>query len=141
MDNMSIKGQITINAIPAKVWNVLTDPRKIIQYIGSQTITDWAVGSPITWEGEMQGMKFQNKGIVLENVSNERLRFTYWSGMGGDADEPKNYSEITYLLKALDKNQTEFTYLREKIPTIFEKQIFERHLQSMLEEIQRLSEG
>ena len=141
MDNMSIKSQITINATPAKVWNVLTDPEKILQYIGSQTITDWVAGSPITWEGEMQGMKFQNKGTVLENIFNERHKFTYWSGMGGDVDEPGNYSEITYSLKPLNDRQTEFKYFREKIPTLIEKQIFEGHLQSMLEEIKRLSEG
>src|SRR5690242_17903883 len=98
MDNRSISGSITIHASPAKVWDAITNPAKIIQYTGSTTETGWVKGSPITWSGEMHGAKFQNKGTVLENTPNSLLQFTYWSGMGGDADLPENYSEITYTL-------------------------------------------
>ncbi len=109
-------------------------------YNGSKTQTDWSIGSPIIWEGELQGTKYKNKGKVLDNIPNRLLRFTYWSGMGGDADLPENYSEITYSLNLLDDNSVELTYSRIKIPTALEKQIFEEHLQSMLGEIKRLSE-
>ena len=138
--NSSVKGSIAIKAPVSKIWDILTNPDKIVLYIGSQTHTDWTVGSPITWEGEMHGTKFQNKGVVLENKPNRLLRFTYWSGMGGDADLPANYSEITYRLNQLSNNSVELIYLRIKIPTALEKQIFDGHLPSMLEEIKRLSE-
>lgn len=140
MENNSIKGSIKINAIPSKIWGILTNPDKILLYIGSETKTDWRIGSPITWEGELQGTKYQNKGNVLKNIPNKLLRFTYWSGMGGDTDLPENYSEITYKLNSLEDSSVELTYSRIKIPTTLEKQIFEGHLQSMLEEIKRLSE-
>jgi len=77
---------------------------------------------------------------VLENVSNKLLRFTYWSGIGGDADLPENYSEIAYTLKQSSNNSTELIYSRIKIATAMETQIFRGHVQSMLEEIRRLSE-
>lgn len=141
MDNSSIKGCININATPSKIWDVLTNPDKIVLYIGAMTQTDWQSGSPITWSGEMQGTKFLNKGKVLENIPNRLLKFTYWSGMGGDADLPENYSEIAYILNPLDDNTVELTYSRIKIATPIEKQIFEGHLPSMLEEIKRISEA
>lgn len=140
MDNNAVKASIIINAAASKIWNVLTNPDKIALYTGSQTDTDWVVGSPITWEGEMHRRKFRNKGEVLDYVSNKLLRFTYWSGMGGDADLPENYSEIAYTLKQSDDNSTELTYSRIKIATEIETQIFQGHIQSMLDEIKRLSE-
>ena len=110
MDHNSIKDSITINAPVLKIWDVLTNPDKIVLYMGFQTLTDWAVGSPIAWEGEMHGAKYRNKGEVLENIPNKLLRFTYWSGMGGDADLPENYSEITYTLNPVDENSVELAY-------------------------------
>jgi uncharacterized protein YndB with AHSA1/START domain len=140
MENNSVKGSIKINAPLSKIWDTLVDPGKIMLYTGSAIHTDWKKGSTITWSGEMHGTKYQNKGTVLENTPNTLLRFTYWSGMGGDADLPENYSEITYTLKPVDNNFGELTYTRIKIPTVLEKQIFDGHLQSMLEEIKRISE-
>lgn len=140
MENNSIKGSIKINATAGKIWDALTNRDKIMLYTGSSTQTDWAVGSSITWTGEMHGTKFRNKGEVLEIASNRLLRYTYWSGMGGDPDLPENYSEITYTLTPIGENQTELTYTRIKIPTHIEKQIFEEHLPSMLGEIKRIAE-
>ena len=140
MENNSVKGSIRINAPLSKIWDTLVNPEKIALYTGSATRTDWIKGSPVTWSGEMHGTKYQNKGVVLENTPNKLLRYTYWSGMGGDADLPENYSEITYTLKPVDNNCAELSYSRIKIPTVLEKQIFDGHLHSMLEEIKRISE-
>lgn len=140
MDKNSVNGSIIINSTHSKVWDVLTNPDKIVLYTGSLTKTNWKVGSSITWSGEMHGTKYENKGKVLENMSNILLRYTYWSGMGGDADLPENYSEIIYTLKQVDDNSVELTYSRIKIATEIETQIFQGHIQSMLEEIKRLSE-
>lgn len=141
MENLSVTGSIQINTNLSKIWEVLTNPDKIILYTGSSTTTDWKKGSPITWSGEMQGMSYLNKGNVLENIPNQLLRFTYWSGMGGDPDLPENYSEITYTLTPTNDNSTELTYSRIKIPTALEQQIFAGHLQFMLEEIKKLAEN
>lgn len=140
MKNNSVKGNVVIKASVSKIWDVITSPNKIVLYTGSQLHTDWKIGSPITWEGEMHGAKFKNKGNVLENVAHKLLRFTYWSGMGGDHDSPENYSEITYTLTQTGNNAVELTYSRIKIATEIETQIFQGHILSMLDEIKRLSE-
>lgn len=140
MDKNSVSGSVIINAAPSKVWDILTDPGKIVLYTGSATQTDWNVDSPITWSGEMHGTKYENRGKVLENLPYSLLRYTYWSGMGGDADLPENYSEITYILKQANDNTVELTYSRVKIPTEIETQIFQGHIRSMLEEIKDLAE-
>ncbi|RYE23061.1 MAG: hypothetical protein EOP51_11610, partial [Sphingobacteriales bacterium] len=82
MENRSVNSSVNIYATPEELWDTLTNPSKIIQYLGAHTQTDWAEGSTITWDGEMQGVKFHNKGKVLESKPNEILKFTYWSGMG-----------------------------------------------------------
>lgn len=141
MENRAINANISIYATPATVWDVLTNPAKIIRYLGSHTSSDWVVGSPITWEGEMQGMKYLNKGKVLESSPNELLKFTYWSGMGGDPDEEQNYSVISYKLLDQGDGRTELTYHREKIPTEMEQMVFEAQLPAMLQEIKKIAEG
>jgi uncharacterized protein YndB with AHSA1/START domain len=141
MDNNVVYGSIKINAALSKIWDTLTNPARIALYTGSAIHTDWKKSSPITWSGEMHGTKYQNKGKVLENTPNKLLRFTYWSGMGGDSDLAENYSEITYTLSQVGDNIAELTYSRIKIPTVLEKQIFDGHIQSMLEEIKRISEA
>ena len=46
----------TINAPVSKVWDALTKPDLIKQYLfGTEVITDWKVGSPITYKGVWQG--------------------------------------------------------------------------------------
>lgn len=140
MDKNSVKASVKIIATPSKVWSVLTDPDKIMLYTGSIAQTDWKVNSPITWSGEMQGAPFENKGEVLENNPSSLLRYTFWTGMGGDADLPENYSEVTYTLDLLDNNTVELTYLRTNIATEMETQIFQAHIHSMLEKIRELSE-
>lgn len=133
-------GSIIINAPAATIWEALTNPEKIVLYTGSNTITDWHIDSSISWKGEMHGMPFENKGKILEVKSNQLLKYTYWSGMGGDADLPENYSEITYYLTPIDNNNIELKYTRINIPTEIETQIFQGHIQSMLGEIKKLSE-
>jgi hypothetical protein len=88
----------------------------------------------------MHGMAFENKGKGLEVTPYQLLKFTYWSGMGGDADLPENYSEITYSLTPIDNSNIELKYTRINIPTEIETQIFQGHILSMLAEIKKLSE-
>ena len=39
---------IDINATPAKVWEVLTNPKLIAEYLyGTETVTNWKVGRAI----------------------------------------------------------------------------------------------
>lgn len=140
MANYSIKSSVIINASPSRIWETLTDPDKIVLYTGSRTTTDWGIFSTITWEGEISGNRYVNKGMVLDKIPNKFLKFSFWTGMGGDPDVPENYSEVTYEMDILNEYSTELNYIREKIPTEIEKQVFESHLPGMLAEIKRITE-
>jgi uncharacterized protein YndB with AHSA1/START domain len=135
-----ISGATVIAAGTGKVWDVVTNPDKIKLYTGSQTITDWKVGSPVLWRGELQGQKYEDKGKVLENNRESLLKFEYWSSFGGYEDKPENYSVITYAIDKLSESETRFTYTREKIPSGEEARMFESHLPMMLEAIKGLAE-
>jgi len=91
---------VTIDAPRAKVWDALTNPEKVKEYMhGTNLSTDWKVGSPISWKGDWKGKSYEDKGKVLEVVPEKLLKNTHWSPMGGSEDKPENYHTITYELK------------------------------------------
>jgi uncharacterized protein YndB with AHSA1/START domain len=90
---------VTIDAPRAKVWDALTNPAKVRQYMhGTNISTDWKVGSPITWKGEWKGQSYVDKGTVLAFEPERLLKNTHWSPMGGSEDTPENYHTVTYEL-------------------------------------------
>jgi uncharacterized protein YndB with AHSA1/START domain len=107
----------TIAAPAAEVWTALTDPAVITQYFHGTTVqSDWAVGSPITWSGEMGGTAYQDKGEILVFEPGARLRHTYWSNMTGEPDEPEYYKTVTYDL-AEDDGSTQVTLTQDNNPS------------------------
>lgn len=90
---------MTIDAPRAAVWDALTNPAKVKQYMhGTNITTDWKVGSPIAWKGEWKGKPYVDKGTVLECEPERLLKHTHWSPMGGSEDKPENYQTVTYEL-------------------------------------------
>jgi len=74
----SIKIQATIR----EVWEALTNPELIKKYLfGTNTITDWEVGSPIRFTGEWEGKTYEDKGTILGIQNNKLLKYDYWSSM------------------------------------------------------------
>lgn len=140
MQDNSVQGSVIINADIQTIWEVLTNPDKIALYTGARTQTDWGIGSPVTWSGELFGTTYENKGRILENLPHQQLTFTYWSGLGGDMDLPENYSTVSYILNLVDDSSVELTYQRTNIATEIETQIFTENLASMLENIKKLAE-
>jgi uncharacterized protein YndB with AHSA1/START domain len=99
--------RITIDASAEAVWQALTDPELVRQYLhGTNMETDWEVGGPITWKGEWKGRSYEDKGTVLEVEPNKRLKNTHWSSMGGSEDKPENYHTVTYELDEQDGRTT-----------------------------------
>jgi uncharacterized protein YndB with AHSA1/START domain len=95
--------QVTINAPADAVWEALTDPAKVKQYMfGTEMQTDWKVGSPIAWRGEWKGEAYEDRGEVLAVEPHTLLRMTHWSPMGGTEDRPENYHTVTYELAERD---------------------------------------
>ncbi len=52
-DRLTATASGFINADPAAIWAVITDPGQLGQaFFGAKVDTDWRVGSPITYRGE-----------------------------------------------------------------------------------------
>jgi uncharacterized protein YndB with AHSA1/START domain len=99
--------KVTISATRRDVWNALTNPEKVKQYMhGTEMSTDWKEGSPIIWKGEWKGQSYVDKGTVLAVEPQKLLRYTHWSPMGGSEDKPENYHTVTYELAGEDGKTT-----------------------------------
>jgi uncharacterized protein YndB with AHSA1/START domain len=108
---------VVIDAPRAKVWDALTNPAKVKQYLhGTDISTDWTVGSPIIWRGEWKGHSYVDKGTVLAFEPQRLLTTTHWSPMGGTADAPENYHIVTYEL-ADDGGRTRLTLTQDNNAT------------------------
>jgi uncharacterized protein YndB with AHSA1/START domain len=101
MAKLTAKTHITIHTTPDKVWLALTTPAMIKQFMfGADVHTDWKVGSPLTYTGEYQGKKFEEKGTIKQIEPNKLLAATHFSSMSGKPDVPENYALVTWQLEA-----------------------------------------
>jgi uncharacterized protein YndB with AHSA1/START domain len=88
-----------IDAPATKVWDGITNPDMIARYMmGARVDTDWRVGHPITWSGEIDGKRYQDKGEILVVEPLKRLSMTHWSPLSDADDVPENYHVVTYEL-------------------------------------------
>ena len=95
--------EIDIHAPRSKVWRALTDPDQIQKYLfGSRVEAEWKPGSPITWKGEYDGKKYEDRGEVVEVVEERRLKVTHFSPLSGEEDVPENYHTLLYELEEHD---------------------------------------
>lgn len=108
---------VTIRGSREEVWEALTDPEKVRQYMhGTEMSTDWKEGSPIVWRGEWKGRSYEDKGTVLAVEPMKLLSYTHWSPMGGSEDKPENYHTVTYDL-AGEGEQTTLTLRQDNNPS------------------------
>ena len=135
----TVRAQVEINASRHQVWTALTDPELIRQYFfGSEVETTWEPGSPITWSGEYDGNRYQDKGEVVEIVPGERMVVTHFSPLSGQEDVPENYHRLTYELDG----EGELTWLSLEQDNTPEESVeqFESNWQTMLDGLKALLE-
>ncbi len=90
---------VEIKAPVEKVWDALINPALIKQYLfGTEAISDWKIGSPITYRGIWEGKPYEDKGRIVEVVPRKLLKTTYWSSFSSRPDLPENYSNVAYSL-------------------------------------------
>ena len=107
----------TINASPGRVWEVITDPAAVKEFMFGTTLeTDWNVGSPITWQGEWEGKAYQDKGEILAVEPGRKLVHTHFSPLSGQEDEPDNYHTLEWTLED-QGGATRLTLAQDKNPT------------------------
>lgn len=99
MKGITATAETDIQASPDRVWQGLTDPDMIQQYMfGSRVETDWQPGSPISWKGDYEGRGYEDKGEIVDIAENQRLVVTHFSPLSGQPDEPANYHTLSYQL-------------------------------------------
>lgn len=139
--NFIARASTTIDAPAARVWDALTKPELIKQYLfGSDVVTDWKVGSPIYYRGEWQGRAYEDKGTVLEVQKNRRLVSTHWSPLSGVPDVPENYHTVAYELSERD-GRTDLTIIQDNNASEEERQHSEQNWQTVLAGLKKVVEG
>lgn len=134
------KASIEVQAPASKVWEALTKPELIQQYLfGTQVVTDWQVGSPITYQGVWQGKPYEDKGKVLQVEPGKLLVSTFWSSLSGDADIPENYKTVRYELSPTGGGTT-LTIIQDNNASQEEAEHSQQNWHMVLEGIKRLLE-
>ena len=140
--DLNVTHSIEIDGTPADVWDAMTNPEKIKVYLyGTNTTTDWKVGSPIEFQGEYVGHQYKDKGNVLENKPNELLKYNYWSSFSGLEDKLENYFEVTYEIDDMGDGKVVFTWLQEGFRSEESHKHTQDGLPAMLEQIKAVVEG
>jgi uncharacterized protein YndB with AHSA1/START domain len=135
------KVSISINAPREKVWEALTKPELIKQYLfGTQVTTNWQVGSPITYKGTWEGKSYEDKGKVLENEPGKLLVSTFWSSLSGVPDLPENYQTVRYELSD-EGDGTRLTLTQDNNDSEESAKHSEQNWNMVLEGLKRLVEA
>jgi len=135
------KATITINAPTSRVWDALTKPQLIKQYLfGTEVTTDWRVGSPITYKGIWEGKAYADKGRVLQIEPGKLLVSTFWSSLSGLPDISENYKTVRYELSA-EGEGTRLTITQDNNDSQEEANHSEQNWKMVLDGIKKLLEG
>lgn len=140
-NKFTAKATTTIHAPASKVWQALVNPEIIRQYLfNTEVVSDWKVGSPITYKGEWEGKAFEDKGEILEMEPETLLKSTHWSPLSGVPDSPENYHTVTYRLSDRG-DSTEVTITQDNNATEEEKAHSEKNWETVLAGMKKLLES
>ena len=132
---------ITINAPASRVWEAITNPELIKQYLyGAEVITDWKVGSSIIYKGTYQGKAYEDKGNVLKAEPEKLLLITHWSPLSGTSDSPENYHKVSYDLAA-ENGSIRLTISQDNNGSEEEREQNSNFWKMALESIKKMLEG
>jgi uncharacterized protein YndB with AHSA1/START domain len=138
--NLSLETSVLINAPASKVWDALTNPQLVKQYLfGTEVTSDWKVGSPITYKGSYQGKEYHDKGTIKKVEPGKVLQSTYWSSMSGKEDKPENYATVTYRLSKKDGG-TILTLTQDNIENEKSKEHSEQNWKMVLQKLKEVVE-
>ena len=135
------KSSIEIMASSSKVWEALVKPAIAKKYFfEAEIITDWKVGNPITFKGEFNGNKYEEKGVILNVEPMIQLQYSHWSSFDGLPDDPMHYRTWTFDLE--DKNGSiQLSVSEDNIPTGKQKERSDEFWRSVLLNIKQIVEN
>jgi len=106
---MIIAKTIAIHASPSKVWSALTEPALMKQWITDaeiDIISTWKTGDPIIYRGDLHGISFENKAVILQFEAEAVFEYTFWSSLSEQPDLPENYAVINFTLTSSGTDTT-----------------------------------
>ena len=140
MNDIIARAAVTIDAPAARVWDALTNPDVIKQYMfGTNVVSDWREGSPIVWQGEWQGRKYEDKGVILKLAPERTIQYSHFSPLSRLPDTPENYHIVTVEL-APQGAQTRITLSQDRNATEEEREHSEQNWRMMLQGLKQLLE-
>ena len=135
------RATITINTPTSKVWDALTKPDLIKQYLfGTTVTTDWRVGSPITYEGVWEGKAYKDKGTILQVEPGKLLVSTFWSALSGLPDVPESYQTVRYELST-EGSGTRLSITQDNNATQKDADHSAQNWKTVLDGLKKLLEG
>ncbi len=130
----------TIDAPRERVWDALTNPDMIKQYMfGTTVLSDWKAGSPIKWQGEWQGKTYEDKGTIVEIKPERLIQYTHFSPLSGMPDVPENYHTVTVELKD-EEAKTRVSLAQDNNDTEQDREHSEKNWQMMLASLKQVLE-
>jgi uncharacterized protein YndB with AHSA1/START domain len=130
----------TVHAPAARVWEALTDPAMIRQYLfGADVESDWQQGSSIVWRGMYEGRRYEDKGTILQVEPQRILQYTHYSSLTGQPDLPEHYHTITVALAERD-GETVVTLSQDNNPGEESRAHTAAFWQAMLDRLKALLE-
>ncbi|MCW3119812.1 MAG: hypothetical protein JWM28_3894 [Chitinophagaceae bacterium] len=137
---LKVEATISIDAPAEKVWEALTTPALIEKYLmGTHVTTDWQQGSAITYDGEYNGKKYHDKGVIKKIELGKILQTTYWSSAGGKEDKPENYNLVTYKLSNKE-DKTVVTLTQDNVISEKEKEHVTGNWRTVLKKLKEVAE-
>jgi uncharacterized protein YndB with AHSA1/START domain len=108
MSKTNLQQHIFIDALPTKVWKVLTAPDYVDQYLLDGTLRcQWIEGSPLTLVRENEGkVETLHKGNTLQVVPGVLLKYNL------NEENSENFTTVTYHLSPAE-NGIELKYSAE----------------------------
>jgi uncharacterized protein YndB with AHSA1/START domain len=139
-NSLIARATISINSPVQRVWDALTDPEAIQQYMfGTTVVSDWHEGSTIVWKGEWQGKSYEDKGKIIQFVPIQLIQYSHFSPLSGMQDVPENYHIVTVELFT-DGKKTRISLTQEHNTSEEERQHSQQNWEAMLENLQKYLE-
>ena len=134
------RASTTINAPTARVWDALVNPTSIKQYMfGTNVTSDWKKGSRISWKGEWEGKKYEDKGVILQIEPERKLQYSHFSPLAGLPDKQENYHTVTIELSGAG-SQTRVSLTQDNNPDKKAREESEKNWAMMLAGLKKLLE-
>ena len=94
------QASIDIAAPTSEVWNALVSPAAIRQYMfGTEVVSTWKKGSPITWQGEWEGKHYKDKGVIVDVQRDDAAQVHPLEPERRASDRPENYHTVAIELE------------------------------------------